>query len=159
MGRWGAIVLLGTAVLGGSFLFLTQSTPTVVAATVAPAQARTVPSYIARIETIPAGSISAIAPLPQHPVELATVATTETVQPTQIVASPPADLWEVNTAVNVRSDPSKHGARLGALPEREHVRVLDEQRGWVLVVADDGLRGWVYSKFLTKRSETVAAVD
>jgi hypothetical protein len=152
--RWLSAIGAGLVVLGASSLFLSKTTPTVVAAAVAtPAKIRTTPSYIVDVIPIPAGTISAIAPLPIRQVASAGV-------PAAVEEVAPKEQWRVNTAVNVRGAPSKSGERLGAFEAGELVSIIERRGNWVLVEAPQARRGWVFAKFLTPVSnEAVASID
>ncbi|RYG86058.1 MAG: SH3 domain-containing protein [Alphaproteobacteria bacterium] len=51
-------------------------------------------------------------------------------------------------AVNLRSNASKSGARLGVVRQGARVTVLEVDRGWTRVATEDNTTGWMASKFL-----------
>jgi SH3-like domain-containing protein len=61
-----------------------------------------------------------------------------------------------NSAVNIRSGPSKASAKLGVLSAGAEVRIGEQTSGWVHVWYEGG-EGWVYSSYLAGRSTASTA--
>ena len=131
------------------------------------------PQFVADVEPLPSGSVSAIVPIPAAPAE------PEPVTPAADVTPPPADTsaqpaviasatpetvvnatTEVETpadasgarmvatiAVNVRDRPSNNSNVIGTLPSGVSVAVLDDHQGWIRI-SDGGRTGWVYGRYL-----------
>ena len=57
----------------------------------------------------------------------------------------------------MRSGPNKNARRVGALEAGELVRIIEKNRSWALVEARNGLRGWVYDRFLEREILSAAA--
>jgi uncharacterized protein YgiM (DUF1202 family) len=113
------------------------------------------PRYIANLEPIPAGSITALSPMPKAKPLPAVMQATTRVAPAESLTN---DRWRVAAGVNVRRDASSRSAVIGSLPKGQTVRVIDSKRGWRLIEYKSGLRGWVYGRYLTQEA-TVAAAD
>lgn len=154
---WVCVLSCGIGAIGASSVAVTRAVPDVLQR-VSPTVERRVPSYIATIAPLPAGSVSAIRPLPlrESPTTSgsATLSVAEPappVEPTLAVeaASVGTDqLKVVGNGVNVRSSPKSGSGKVGAIPGGVIVIPLDHRKGWVLVEAPNGLRGWVYGKYL-----------
>jgi uncharacterized protein YgiM (DUF1202 family) len=54
----------------------------------------------------------------------------------------------VADAVNLRANPSKHGARVGVVGAGAAVTILGTDRGWTQVQTGNGDVGWLATKFL-----------
>lgn len=155
--RWLAAIALGAFVVGASATFLTRNTPAVVsAAVVKPAvSTKRVPSYIARIEPLPPGSITAIAPLPKT-VPVSQPAAAPEVVATTAPEPATADTFRVLTDVNVRRGASSQSPRVGSVRKGDVVTMLAREGKWILVDAN-GLQGWIYGKYLSAPNETTVA--
>ena len=124
------------------------------------------PNFIANLEPLPSGSISAVVPLaspPSSPAQPAAAAVTETApapaaEPASVVATttpkavatpvaPARDRMIVTSGVNVRDRPSSKSNVLGTFRAGTLVAVLDTNRGWIQV-SDGTQTGWVYERFL-----------
>jgi uncharacterized protein YgiM (DUF1202 family) len=153
-----AAMATGAFVVWASIAFLvTNVTPVIEGAVVLKSDDERAPRNVANLEPIPAGSITALAPMPKaKELPAAMQASVETA-----VAPPPtalAESYKVVDGVNVRRDASSRSAVIGTLRPGETVRVVDSRRGWRLVEYKSGVRGWVYGRYLTQAA-TVAAAD
>ncbi len=120
-----------------------------------------VPHNVPSLDPIPAGSITALAPMPKiKSPPVVTQASFETAATPDAVPAEAAlaDRRKVVDGVNVRRDASSRSAVIGTLAPGESVRVVESRRGWRLVEYKSGIRGWVYGRYLTQAA-TVAAAD
>jgi uncharacterized protein YgiM (DUF1202 family) len=155
--RWVAAMASGAFVVWSSVAFLAVNvTPAIEGAVVLKHGDGRALRHIANLEPMPAGSITALAPMPTTKASPAIVqATTETVKPAESLLD---DRWRVAAGLNVRRDASSRSAVIGTLAKGRTVRVIDSRRGWRLVEYESGLRGWVYGRYLTQEA-TVAAAE
>lgn len=115
-------------------------------ATAEPVETSTVrlrPSYIVRdappAVAAPAKSTPARVSLSVQPVEA--------IEPPE----PAAEKWYVTAgALNVRAGPSSATEQLAALPMGTEVEILSTEGKWSEVAAADGLRGWAFTKYLSR---------
>lgn len=128
------------------------------------------PNFIASIEPLPAGSISAIVPLSApakgEPVAAATppvaavteataavvdietaVAATAAVEQVAAPVDPQRPRMIATSGVNVRDRPSSKSIVIGTLRGGASVEVLGNNRGWIHV-SDGSRTGWVYERYL-----------
>jgi hypothetical protein len=147
----------GAFVVWASIAFLVVNvTPVIEGSIVLKRVDERAPRNVANLQPIPAGSITALAPMPKpKALPAAAQASVET------AVAPPtalADSFKVVEGVNVRRDASSRSAVIGTLRPGETVRVVESRRGWRLVEYKSGIRGWVYGRYLTQAA-TVAAAD
>lgn len=129
------------------------------------------PNFIASIEPLPAGSISAIVPLsapakgepvaaaatppvaavteaPAAAVDTETaVAATAAVEQVAAPVDPQRPRMVATSGVNVRDRPSSKSIVIGTLRGGASVEVLGNNRGWIHV-SDGSRTGWVYERYL-----------
>jgi hypothetical protein len=156
--RWMAAMATGAFVLWASIAFLAVNVmPAIEGSVVLKRVDERAPHNVPNLEPIPAGSITALAPMPK--VKTPPVVTQASVE-TAVTPGSDAlgDRWKVAEGVNVRRDASSRSAVIGTLPPGETVRVIDSRRGWRLVEYKSGIRGWIYGRYLTQAA-TVAAAD
>jgi uncharacterized protein YgiM (DUF1202 family) len=100
------------------------------------------PSYIVR-DASPA-IVMPVAPVP--------VQVSLSVQPVAAVEppAPAAEKWYVTAgALNVRAGPSSATEQLAALPRGTAVEISGAEGKWTEITTADGLRGWVFTKYLS----------
>ncbi len=155
--RWVAATATGAFVVWASIAFLAVNMmPAIEGSVVLKRVDERAPHNVPSLDPIPAGSITALAPMPKtKTLPVVTQASVETaVTPEDALG----DRWKVVAGVNVRRDASSRSAVIGSLAPGETVRVVDSRRGWQLVEYKSGIRGWVYGRYLTQAA-TVAAAD
>jgi uncharacterized protein YgiM (DUF1202 family) len=162
--RIAATVLGSAVVFAGCMFFITQSSIGLVTSaeatqpTVVPRATVKRPSYLAPIAEIPAGTISAIQPLPLLRASVA-VAAPEPEQPVDAAAGQPAMLWRVDaSSLNVRGAPSSKSARVATLRRGEPVTVVEQSGSWARIEMVGGAEGWVFAKYLS-RDDAFASID
>ncbi|MHB1103952.1 MAG: SH3 domain-containing protein [Devosia sp.] len=115
----------------------------------------------AKAEPIAAGSASSrpsyivrdAPPVVVPPAEPAPVRASLSVQPVAVVEAPrpAAEKWYVTAgALNVRAGPSSGSQLLAALPMGTAVEVSGTQGKWTEILTADGLKGWVFTKYLSR---------
>jgi uncharacterized protein YgiM (DUF1202 family) len=161
-GKWVATVLASVVVFVASTFFLSHSSrPALVvveATKAASVSSRTLPSYLAPIAKIPAGTISAIQPLPALPEATPINYVQQDEQPLPIPEEPTTKWRVAASSLNVREAPSSKSARVASVSEGDLIDLLERSGGWARVAVAGGTEGWVFSKYLRK-DETVASID
>lgn len=160
------ILVIGVSCLGiaGSIAYVGTGVWRLVEAS-AQSSASDGPDFVAGIEPVPAGSLSAIVPLPASSAATAPPAQpaapiqqVEPVGPSEVVASadpgtivaPPTDSGDrmvATISVNVRDRPSNDSRVIGTLPSGAAVAILASHQGW-MQISDGSRNGWVYGRYL-----------
>jgi uncharacterized protein YgiM (DUF1202 family) len=125
--------------------------------------ANTQPEMVASVQSEPARAhvplrpsyiVSAAPLLKPAPAEPAPARVSLSVQPVAVMVEPepePAEKWYVTAgALNLRSGPSSSTAQLAALPMGTAVEVAGTDGNWSEIVTADGLRGWAFTKYLSR---------
>jgi hypothetical protein len=145
--RWLFTLALGVVAFGGCVLLLSDSVLRATADVKTYARQDSAPVVYGAVDVVPTGSITAIAPLAVAasiaPAPPAADAPTQTAPEVQ-------EFWRVTTGVSVRARASKNSARVASLEGGDLVAVTARERNWMLVLAEDGVRGWVYGNFLVR---------
>jgi hypothetical protein len=157
--RWLAAMATGAFVVWASVAFLAVNVaPGIQGAVVLKRDGEREPRNLGNLQPIPAGSITALAPLPRAAVKAPPATVPVSVHAAVTSVSPPGEPWRVVSGVNVRRDASSDSAVIATLPRGRTVRVIDSRRGWRLIEYESGIRGWVYGKYLVQGA-TVAAAE
>lgn len=76
--------------------------------------------------------------------------------PAEVAAANPASATDAKTAtvvadaVNLRAKASKNSARVYVVRAGTKVTLLETERSWTKVVTEDGISGWLATKFLAR---------
>lgn len=166
----GWLVILGAALvsLAGSLNYLGGSVYALIG-TAASAKAPGGPDFVASVEPLPSGSVSAVVPLPlqTHSVPAnmvagdplaAAPAPDETAAQELIASAAPVSALDTvsvtqsrmvaTISVNVRDRPSNDSSVIGTLQGGGAVAVLGTHQGWMQIADGSGLSGWVYGRYL-----------
>jgi hypothetical protein len=162
----GWTIVLGGALLtiAGSLSYLGGNVYALIATSASGAAAGG-PDFVAGVEALPSGSISAIVPLPAQdqpssPVAAASTAAVpaavDTVPPETPASAAPAlevaatggTRMVATISVNVRDRPSNDSRVIGTLRDGASVAVLGSQQGWMQIADGTGQSGWVYGRYL-----------
>jgi SH3-like domain-containing protein len=156
--RWLAAMATGAFVVWASLAFLAVNVaPAIQGAVVLKRDGERQPRNLGNLQPIPAGSITALAPMPTV-VDKAPPATVPASVDTAVASVATAgEPWRVVSGVNVRRDASSRSPVVATLARGKTVRVIDSRRGWRLVEYESGIRGWVYGRYLTQTATVAAA--
>ncbi|KQW81076.1 hypothetical protein ASC89_04390 [Devosia sp. Root413D1] len=146
---FGSVAILsGVATYAGATFTLHKVAE---AAASAPVKSKLKPTYIAALSAADAKAL-------------------DVARSVKVVWQPPEALQETRVApafthtvavesLRVRAGPKKAARQVFALKGGSRVTVIQEDRGWVLIDAGDGRKGWAYSKLLRPAEKLVASQD
>jgi hypothetical protein len=147
--RWLAAMATGAFVVWASAAFLAVNVaPAIQGAVVLKRDGERQPRNLGNLQPIPAGSITALAPMPPAVVKAAPATVPASIDTAVASASPAGGPWRVVSGVNVRRDASSRSHVVATLARGRTVRVIDSRRGWRLVEYESGIRGWVCVRYL-----------